>query len=474
MVFLFRHIISFGTEETMEDKTISRRLAEFALSMKMEDVPEDARKHGKLLLADTFGVAMSCQKMPHAQAVRKTVMGMKSAPQASLWGTDDKADIADAVLYNACLIHGADFDDTHVGGIVHPSAIVVAAAVTVGEAIGASGHDIYEAILCGWEIAVRLALAAKGRFHDAGYHATGIIAPFASACVAAKLMGDSADVLTNALGICGSQSAALQEFLQDGTWAKKIHPGWGCHSAMYALSMARGGFTGPKKVFEGKFGMWMTHLGGTDGLEEMFDDLGKVWHITEITAKLYPVCHMTHSFIDCMLRAIDHNGFTAGDIDSVECRIESRCYPIVCTPREAKVRPKTDYMMRFSLPYVVAMAAMAHGMGAAQIDLKYAEDPAVQALMDRIQCVDDDSKRNPGYFPGYMTIVLKDGRSFVMDQRYEMGTKQNPLDSEAVNRKLRDNLSSFYTAEQIDSIIENVNNIDLADDPIPLILSLHA
>ena len=44
----------------------------------------------------------------------------------------------------------------------------------------------------------------KGRFHDAGYHATGIIAPFASACVAAKLMGDSADVLTNALGICGS------------------------------------------------------------------------------------------------------------------------------------------------------------------------------------------------------------------------------------------------------------------------------
>ena len=220
--------------------------------------------------------------------------------------------------------------------------------------------------------------------------------------------------------------------------------------------------------------MWMTHLGGTDGLEEMFDDLGKVWHITEITAKLYPVCHMTHSFIDCMLRAIDHNGFTSDDIDSVECRIESRCYPIVCTPREAKVRPKTDYMMRFSLPYVVAMAAMTHGMGAAQIDLKYAEDPAVQALMDRIQCVDDDSKRNPGYFPGYMTIVLKDGRRFVMDQRYEMGTKQNPLDSEAVNRKLRDNLSSFYTAEQIDSIIENVNNIDLADDPIPLILSLHA
>ena len=238
--------------------------------------------------------------------------------------------------------------------------------------------------------------------------------------------------------------------------------------------MARGGFLGPKKVFEGKFGMWMTHCGGTDGLEEMFDDLGEKWHITEITAKLYPVCHMTHSFIDCMLRAIDQNGFTADEIESVECRIESRCYPIVCTPREAKVRPKTDYMMRFSLPYVVAMAAVSHGMGTAQVDLKYAEDPAVQALMDKIQCVDDDTKRNPGYFPGYMTIVLKDGRSFIMDQRYEMGTKQNPLDAEAVKRKLYDNLIGLYTPEQIEHIIGSVNDIDIADSADAIISSLHA
>lgn len=458
----------------MEEKTVSRKLAEFVLSMKLEDVPEDARNHGKLLMADTFGVAMSCQNLPHAKAVRDTVLSMKSAPQASLWGTDDKVDIADAVLYNACLVHGADFDDTHVGGIVHPSAVVVSTAVTVGEAIGASGHDIYEAILCGWEVMVRLALAAKGRFHDIGYHATGILAPFTAACITAKLMGDSVEVLTNALGICGSQSAALQEFLHDGTWTKKIHPGWGCHSAIYALNMARGGFQGPKKVFEGKFGMWTTHCGNTEGLDTMFDGIGEVWHITEITAKLYPVCHMTHSFIDCMLRAIDQNGFTADDIESVECRIESRCYPIVCTPREAKVRPTTDYMMRFSLPYVVAVAAVTHGMGAAQVDLKYAENPSIQALMDRIKCVDDDTKRNPGYFPGYMTVVLKDGRSFIMDQRYEMGTKQNPLDTGAVSRKLHDNLITLYTPQQIDNILREVNGLDTAENVLSLINALHA
>lgn len=444
----------------MPSDTISRKIADFTMSMKLSDVPENAINHGKLLLADTFGVAMSCQNMEHARAIRETVLSMGSAPQSTLWGTDSKASMADAALYNAALIHGNDFDDTYVAGLVHPSAAVVATAVTVGEAAGASGRQMLEAIICGWEVIIRLALAAKGRFHDMGYHATGILAPFASACVAAKLMGDSRETLINALGICGSQAAAVQEFLQDGSWSKKIHPGWGCHSAQYALSLARNGFIGPQKIFEGRFGLWMTHFGAVDGLEEAFEDIGKTWHIKDITVKLYPVCHMTHSFIDCMLKLIEQEGFSAEDIESAECRIESRCYPIVCVPREKKVRPSSDYIMRFSLPYVLAIAAKLHKVGTAQIDMKYAEDPEIQALMDRIQCVDDDSKRNPGYFPGYLTVKLKDGRSFAMDQRYETGTAQNPLDTTAVSRKLHDNLSALYSPEHIDAILEKVNGFE--------------
>lgn len=446
--------------ELQAQPTIARRIADFALSLHLADVPRDVVEHGKLLLTDTFGVAMSCQEMEHAAAVRKTVTEMGSAPQCTLWGTDQKVVLADAVLYNASLIHGADYDDTHVGGIVHPSAAVVSTALSVGEHTGATGAQMLEAIIAGWEVIVRLALAAKGRFHDVGFHGTGIVAPFAAACVAAKLMGDSADTLANAMGICGSQAAALQEFLRDGTWVKKLHPGWAAHSAIYALTLARNGFTGPKKVFEGEFGMWMTHCGGTDGLEEAFSDLGRVWHTTEITVKLYPVCHMTHSFIDCMIDLMKENHFTADDIASAECRIESRCYPIVCTPREAKTRPNTDYIMRFSLPYVVAMAAVKQRVSPWEIDLKYAKDPQICGLMDKIQCVDDNSKCNPGYFPGYLTVTLKDGRTLVKDQRYEMGTAQNPLNLDAVNKKFMDNLDPFYSQEQIRTIIEKVNGFE--------------
>ena len=159
-------------------KTISERIAEFTLEQTFDTIPANVIGYGKLLLMDTYGVAMANLEAEHAQAIRRVVEENGSRPVCTLWGSKDKVQVADAVLYNAGLIHGSDYDDTHVGGIVHPSAAVVSTAVCVGEEVGASGREIYEAIIVGWEVIVRLALAAKGRFHDVGYHGTGIVSSF--------------------------------------------------------------------------------------------------------------------------------------------------------------------------------------------------------------------------------------------------------------------------------------------------------
>ena len=454
-------------------QTISQVIADFALGLRYEDIPSEHIEYGKMLMMDTFGVAMSCNNLPHARAVRETIAELNSRQDCTLWGTTERAGLADAVLYNSCLIHGSDYDDTHVAAILHPSAAIVAAAVTVGEYTGASGRDMMTAIVAGWEIAVRLGLAAKGRFHDVGYHGTGIIAPFAAACVAGRLLHVSRETLVNALGICGSQAAALQEFLHDGSWTKKIHPGWGCHSAVYALKMAQHGFVGPREVFEGGFGLWQTHLGTTEGLKEEMSDLGIKWQTPEIAFKMYPVCHMTHSFIDCLQEVLRDNSLTADDIEHVECRIESRCYHIVCSPEEAKKHPKTDYMMRFSLPYVMAIAAIKGRVSPWEIDLKYAEDPKVLELMSRVSCISDDDKRHPGYFPGWIRLTTKDGRSFVCDHRYELGTAQNPIRIENVIEKFHNNVDPFYSEGEITRMTDAIRRFDTLESAKELIDALY-
>lgn len=441
-------------------KSLSEQIADFTLNLRLEQIPPDVVSFAKWLLFDSIGVAMSCQNMKHAIAVRRAVLETNSQPECTLWGTSSKVQLADAVLYNSCLIHGADYDDTHVGGIVHPSAAVMSTAITVGEKVQASGAQMMEAMVVGWEVIVRLALAAKGRFHDVGYHGSGIVAPFAAACVAAKLLGLPKETLVNALGICGSQSAALQEFLHDGTWVKKIHPGWGAHSAIYALNMAKHGFTGPLRVFEGEFGLWKTHLGATDGLEEAFRNLGTVWHTTEISFKMYPVCHMTHSFIDCTIDLLQELGLPADEIASIECRVDPRYYPIVCEPRKAKIRPQTDYMMRFSLPYVVAVAAYQHKVSPFEVDMKYAQDPSILSLMKRIHCISDMEQRNPGHFPGWIQLTTQDGRTYTREQRYEIGASENPVSEEAVRIKFQNNLSAYYSEEKRRKLVDKIYAFD--------------
>lgn len=445
-------------------RSLSERIADFACNAKLDSLPPSVIESAKTVLMDVFGVAMTCVELDHARAIRRTLEDLSSSSGCTLWGSQDTASLADAVLYNSCLIHGADYDDTHIAAFVHPSAPVVSVALACGELVKATGREMLEAMVVGWEVIIRLGLATKGRGDDIGFHTTGLLAPFAGACTAARLLGCTKDQLMNALGLCGSQAGALQEFLNTGAQVKKLHPGWGAHSAVYAVLLAKHGLSGPPRVFEGNFGLWQTHFGGTDGLEEAFRDLGESWHIHEIAFKMYPICHDTHSFVDIAIRMRKREGFAAGQIRSVECRIEPRCYDIVCLPLEEKSRPKNDFIMRFSLQYVVAAALLYGCVTPAEIDMRLAADPKLLALIDKVECIPDPEKENPGYLPGWVRVTLEDGSVYTEEQLYEAGSAQNPIDTARVRDKYFANMSHCYTQAQAGRILEIIDHFDTMEN----------
>lgn len=440
--------------------TVSENIANFVVDLEWDDIPVEAKEYAKLLFTDAIGVGLTCHRANHVKALREAVTDMKGASESTLWGTRRKVPACFAALVNASMVHGVDFDDTHVAAVVHPSSCVVPASLAVGETVGASGKEVLVAALAGYEVVIRLGLAAAGDFHDKGYHATGVLGPFAAACVTAKILGLDQQALVNAMGICGSQAAGLQQFLQDGSWVKKLHPGWASHAAILSVNMAAKGFTGPPEVFEGEFGVWRTHLGIVNRLSAVFDDLGETWRTSEISVKMYPCCHFTHSFIDCVLRLRDYYHLKQDDIERVECLVSKRVASIVCEPASVKKRPQTDYAARFSLPYVVAVALLKGKVGPPEFDERSLEDPDVRRIADTVEHVIDPRAENPGHFPGWVRVFLKDGTMLEHVQRYERGSKENPISTAEILEKAKTNLSLTVPMAQARELIKNIGDLE--------------
>lgn len=445
----------------MTGKTIAEIMADFALDMSLDSVPTDVQEKCKALIMDTLGVALIAFDQKPAAIVRNTVLRMNKTGESTLWGTDKKVGMADAVLYNGALIHGMEFDDTHVGGIVHPSSVVVSTALTVGEAVGATGKEILAAAICGWEIIIRLGLATRGRFHLRGYQTTGVVGSFVASCIAAKLMKMSRQDLVNALGINGSQAAALMEFSRDATWPKKLHAGWPAHAAIYSVLMAQQGFTGPRTIFEGETGLWKSHVGDTEGLMGVFDDLGKVWMSKEVISKLYPICHYIASFVDCTFALQKKYEFTADMIKKIECRVDPLEALTIAQPIEAKKRPNSDNAMRYSLPYCVAMAIYKGKLGHQEINPQYLNNPVLENLMDKVDCIIDPAAEVKGHFPGDVKVFLNDGKEYHMVQKIEMGgSSDNPLDPNLIVQKFKENAGLYLSKENVEKIVSTLPKFD--------------
>lgn len=446
----------------MSGKSLSEIIAEWTLNFSLENVPEDVIEYAKMHTIDAVGCSLASVNEPHACMMRRVFRQMHSFEESTLWGTDEKSSLSDAVIHNGGLIHGLDYDDTHALAITHPSASVVSAAITIGEHEHSSGKDILEAIILGYEIILRLGVAAHGKFHDIGFHPTGIISSFSSACIAAKLQGATKEQLVNALGLCGSQAAAIQEYLHDGTWNKKLHPGWGVHCALYALALAKEGFMGTKDVFEGSYGFYQTHLGFTDGLFETFADLGTVWRTREIAFKFYPTCHWTHSDMDLLLDIMVENNVTYHDIDFVECFIDPRGAGSVVEPPERKKDPETEYQMRFSLFYAMAVAAVRRKLTLKEIDMSLMQDTEIRNMIERVKITIDPNADVPGHFPGKISVHFKNGMTVERAQPYETGCIENPAKMENVIKKFKDNLD-YLDERNSDMIIRKVQTIE--DEP---------
>src|SRR5262249_48128109 len=204
----------------MGDPSASRRLARFALGLRLADVPPAVVARARLLILDTLGCALAAVPSDFGRAMIETARGLGGAAESTVIG-GTKVAASNAVLANASLAHGLDFDDTREDAIVHTGCVAVTSALAVAEAVKASGAAALEAAIAAVEVMCRVGLVVPGRFHARHFHPTSLTSSFAAAVAAGHLFGLEEDQLVHALGICGSQAAGIIEYLSEGAWTKR-------------------------------------------------------------------------------------------------------------------------------------------------------------------------------------------------------------------------------------------------------------
>jgi 2-methylcitrate dehydratase PrpD len=433
----------------------AQQIAQFAADFRLDEVPEPVRNRAKLHILDGLGLGLASTVEAYGKSAVAGVSAMGTHGTSSVIGQAGRLNVRDAALVNAILIHGLDFDDTHLASIIHPTCTSLPVALSLGEALGASGCDVLGAFLAGAETGIRIGLAVDGGFHHVGYHATGVVSHFASAVTAGRLLGLKPEQITAAQGIAGSTASGIQVFLEEGAWTKRFHPGWGAVAGITAAYLARADFKGPTRPYEGKFGLFHTHLHGAEvNLALLTDGLGTKWEFGETALKPYPICHFIHGCADAAIAL--HAEIGNAKIVKVDAFLAEPTLHIIAEPAETKERPTTDYEAKFSAQFVVAYCLLHGRFGLPDLLPKALADAVVRDLALRVKCHEDPHTAFPTFFSGGVTVTLADGRVLTRHVRVNSGAGDKALSADAVAEKFMASASLAIPAAQAERIRDAV------------------
>ncbi|MFZ2160430.1 MAG: MmgE/PrpD family protein [Bradyrhizobium sp.] len=447
---------------------VSEALSNFASSITFDSIPPRVIHRAVDLLLDGVGIAYASSTQEFARSALRGLSKL-GAGSAAVIGMNARLPLRDAVLMNSLLVHGLDFDDTHMEGIIHASASCFPCALGVAAYANADAKKFITAYILGLEIATRLSMVANGKMHERGFHPTGLVGAFACVLIAGKLIGLNPRQLTMAQGIALSLAAGgSQEFLTEGAWTKRLHPGCGASAGITAALLASEGFVGPTSVYEGRYGLFEMYLGNCmlPVVTAHIATLGRVWETEKIAIKPFPVCHYSHGAVEAALTIAREYRPNVDAIASIDIFLPAKTHHIVCEPIELKLRPSNDYDARFSAPFAIAVALCRGVLGLAELEPDCRNDPKILALAAKIRCLDEVGSAFPRYFSGKVDVTMNDGQHFTRQEVMNLGCPDRPRSVDELQAKFMANATlalSPTAASHVRGAMRGIENSSAAE-----------
>lgn len=429
---------------------LAERLADYALSLTYEDLPQDVVHVARQRVIDTIGCALGAIDSEPVRSIRAYIATLPQGPSTILFDQVKVSPDAAAFL-NATMVRFLDFNDGYFSREPGHSSDNIPACLAVAQAENLDGKDLILAIVIAYEVQMRLQDAAS--LFRRGWDHVNFVTVSATLSVG-RLLGLSRDQLVHALGMALNGHVAMRQ-VRSGELSgwKGASAANASRNAVFCAYLARHGMTGPGQIFEGEMGFFNQVSGPFEFDVEGFGDRENGdFHIRRIFTKLYPTNGEMQTAVVAAVSLREELSSLA-DIAKIEIDTTDVGFKFLAKDR-AKWRPTTRETADHSLPYTVARALLDGTITRGTYDDADFADPRVIEVIDKISVREDPvlAAQMPS-LANRVTITTHDER--VLSK--EVGTKEYPrgliADAE-IERKFRDFAKARFSEAQIERVLE--------------------
>jgi 2-methylcitrate dehydratase len=449
-------------------RNISDDLVAFLIRTGYEDLPAEVVHEAKRCLLDAIGCAIAGIATDKGKIAVSLARKLGGPPEATVLGAGGRVSASGAAAANAELINALDYDD-----IPHIAPFAMPPALAVAESSGASGKDLILGVVLAREVCRRFTLALSNMLNKLTTEAkTPDVFGNANECIvggtagAAKILRLDREHVAHALGIsaylCPLPVCRNWEEAVPKSMIKYVPVSWVSQGSVTAAFLAKEGYTGNPRVFDGEYGFWRFYGAERWEPEIIVDRLGEQWRFMEMAYKTYPCCTFFHAQLDAFIDIIEKNGLRPDDIESVD----SYSIPFVANPVPYDVETQVD--VQFSLPFVLSAAANRIRVGADWQEHDTIRDPKIRAFMKKVKMHVDPQivemkRKNPRTWPARVEVNTK-GATYTAEALYMRGTNftDRSLSDDALAEKFRHNASRQLTPARINEAIDRIWSVDKA------------
>ncbi len=411
----------------------TREMAGFVAGLEYDHLPQEVAERLGLLFLDYLRVASFGERKPWGRWAREMCAALGGRGESYILFSSNRTDAVRAAFVNAAFAGSLDADDTHVGAMLHPGAVVFSAALAIAQSLHAPGREVLAAAAAGYETMIRIALCVQPSHFQRGFQSTATCGSFGAAAAAARLLfrdADATERTAHTLGVAASFAGGVAQFFRSGSTVKRIHAAHAAQCGAEAALLVRHGFSGPPDILEGEVGFARAYADDAD-FTPLLDGLGGSFRLLEVTVKAHACSARVQSAVEGALALCRQQPLDPQDITEVRIGI-----PRILQGRLTFADPPDVQAAQMSLPFSVALAFVRGNRGAPGYSLSVEEyesgvgDPAVRALARRIRCEVDpkvEAAATAESVPARVVIRLASGTERSIYVSAPPGSPSRPL-----------------------------------------------